>query len=98
MSSWTTTLEGAATAPRFFVGSRDDEVDFLGSDVKMAEIDFFEDDEEEEEGVRSLPGLWASRFVVCLLGMQRCAQQPRAGPSPHGLPLLPLPQAKPVIV
>ncbi|KAJ6662823.1 hypothetical protein lerEdw1_011027 [Lerista edwardsae] len=50
MSSWTTTLEGAATAPKFFVGSRDDEVDFLGSDVKMAEIDFFEDDEEEEEG------------------------------------------------
>ncbi|XP_062998667.1 inositol hexakisphosphate and diphosphoinositol-pentakisphosphate kinase 1 [Elgaria multicarinata webbii] len=48
MSSWTTTLKGDTTAPKFFVGSRDDEVDFLGSDMKMDEIDFFEDEEEEE--------------------------------------------------
>ncbi|XP_061450725.1 inositol hexakisphosphate and diphosphoinositol-pentakisphosphate kinase 1 isoform X2 [Rhineura floridana] len=49
MSSWTTTLEGEGTTPKFFVGSRDDEVDFLGSDMKMDETDFFEDEEEEEE-------------------------------------------------
>ncbi|XP_053128434.1 inositol hexakisphosphate and diphosphoinositol-pentakisphosphate kinase 1 isoform X2 [Hemicordylus capensis] len=36
-------------APRFFVGSRDDEGDPLGGpDMKMDEIDFFEDEEEEE--------------------------------------------------
>nr|XP_034986742.1 inositol hexakisphosphate and diphosphoinositol-pentakisphosphate kinase 1 isoform X4 [Zootoca vivipara] len=49
MSSWTTTVEGDGTTPKFFVGSRDDEVDLPGSDMKMDEIDFFEDDEEEEE-------------------------------------------------
>ncbi|KAJ7311395.1 hypothetical protein JRQ81_007019 [Phrynocephalus forsythii] len=53
MSSWTTTLEGdeedPPKAPKFFVGSREDDVDFLGSDMKMEEIDFFEDEEEEEE-------------------------------------------------
>lgn len=54
MSSWTTTVEGDGTTPKFFVGSRDDEVDLPGSDMKMDEIDFFEDDEEEEESVRSL--------------------------------------------
>uniref|UniRef100_A0ABM5EYZ8 Inositol hexakisphosphate and diphosphoinositol-pentakisphosphate kinase n=1 Tax=Pogona vitticeps TaxID=103695 RepID=A0ABM5EYZ8_9SAUR len=49
MSSWTTTLEGDEDTPKFFVGSQEDEADFLGSDMKMEEIDFFEDDEEEEE-------------------------------------------------
>uniref|UniRef100_A0A8D2JEG6 Inositol hexakisphosphate and diphosphoinositol-pentakisphosphate kinase n=1 Tax=Varanus komodoensis TaxID=61221 RepID=A0A8D2JEG6_VARKO len=49
MSSWTTSLKGDTTTAKFFVGSRDEEVDFLESDMKMDEIDFFEDDEEEEE-------------------------------------------------
>ncbi|XP_065590246.1 inositol hexakisphosphate and diphosphoinositol-pentakisphosphate kinase 1 isoform X4 [Cyrtonyx montezumae] len=48
MSSLTTSSEGENPAPRFVVGSRDDETDFLGSNMKMDETDFFEDDEEEE--------------------------------------------------
>nr|XP_009668411.1 PREDICTED: inositol hexakisphosphate and diphosphoinositol-pentakisphosphate kinase 1 isoform X8 [Struthio camelus australis] len=48
MSSLTTSSEGENSAPRFVVGSRDDETDFLGSNMKTDEIDFFEDDEEEE--------------------------------------------------
>uniref|UniRef100_A0A669PKZ7 Inositol hexakisphosphate and diphosphoinositol-pentakisphosphate kinase n=1 Tax=Phasianus colchicus TaxID=9054 RepID=A0A669PKZ7_PHACC len=48
MSSLTTSNEGENPAPRFVVGSRDDETDFLGSNTKMDETDFFEDDEEEE--------------------------------------------------
>lgn len=61
MSSWTTTFEGEGAAPRFFVGSRDDEeAAFLGPDMKMDEVDFFEDDEEEEESVR-----WS----LCLLAL-----------------------------
>ncbi|XP_072201253.1 inositol hexakisphosphate and diphosphoinositol-pentakisphosphate kinase 1 isoform X3 [Excalfactoria chinensis] len=48
MSSLTTSSEGENPVPRFVVGSRDDETDFLGSNVKMDETDFFEDDEEEE--------------------------------------------------
>ncbi|NXA36148.1 VIP1 kinase, partial [Eudromia elegans] len=48
MSSLTTSSEGENSAPRFVVGSRDDETDFLGSDMKTDEIDFFEDEEEEE--------------------------------------------------
>ncbi|KAM6426732.1 inositol hexakisphosphate and diphosphoinositol-pentakisphosphate kinase 1 isoform 5-T6 [Liasis olivaceus] len=49
MSSWTTNLRDGASAPKFFVGSRDEEVDFLGPDMKMDEMDFFEDEEEQEE-------------------------------------------------
>ncbi|KAL9838061.1 inositol hexakisphosphate and diphosphoinositol-pentakisphosphate kinase 1 isoform 5-T6 [Geothlypis trichas] len=48
MSSLTTSSEGENCAPRFVVGSRDDETEFLGSNMKTDETDFFEDDEEEE--------------------------------------------------
>ncbi|NXL90684.1 VIP1 kinase, partial [Alectura lathami] len=48
MSSLTTSSEGETSAPRFVVGSRDDETDCLGSNMKTDETDFFEDDEEEE--------------------------------------------------
>ncbi|XP_059714860.1 inositol hexakisphosphate and diphosphoinositol-pentakisphosphate kinase 1 isoform X7 [Haemorhous mexicanus] len=48
MSSLTTSCEGENSAPRFVVGSRDDETEFLGSNMKTDETDFFEDDEEEE--------------------------------------------------
>ncbi|NXC63949.1 VIP1 kinase, partial [Aleadryas rufinucha] len=48
MSSPTTSSEGENSTPRFVVGSRDDETEFLGSNMKTDEIDFFEDDEEEE--------------------------------------------------
>ncbi|NXE57076.1 VIP1 kinase, partial [Casuarius casuarius] len=48
MSSLTTSSEGENPAPRFVVGSRDDETDFLGSNMKTDKIGFFEDDEEEE--------------------------------------------------
>lgn len=58
MSSLTTSSEGENPTARFVVGSRDDETDCLGSNMKMDETDFFED-EEEEESVRSSrhPGL-----------------------------------------
>ena len=52
MSSLTTSSEGENPTARFVVGSRDDETDCLGSNMKMDETDFFED-EEEEESVRS---------------------------------------------
>ncbi|XP_057241451.1 inositol hexakisphosphate and diphosphoinositol-pentakisphosphate kinase 1 isoform X1 [Malurus melanocephalus] len=48
MSSLTTSSEGDNSTPRFVVGSRDDETEFLGSNMKTDETDFFEDDEEEE--------------------------------------------------
>ncbi|KFV64923.1 Inositol hexakisphosphate and diphosphoinositol-pentakisphosphate kinase 1, partial [Dryobates pubescens] len=48
MSSLTTSTEGENSTPRFVVGSRDDETDFLGSNMKTDETDFFEDEEEEE--------------------------------------------------
>ncbi|KFO05482.1 Inositol hexakisphosphate and diphosphoinositol-pentakisphosphate kinase 1, partial [Balearica regulorum gibbericeps] len=48
MSSLTTSSEAENCAPRFVVGSRDDETDFLESNMKTDETDFFEDDEEEE--------------------------------------------------
>ncbi|XP_061232581.1 inositol hexakisphosphate and diphosphoinositol-pentakisphosphate kinase 1 isoform X6 [Neopsephotus bourkii] len=48
MSSLTTSSEGENGTARFVVGSRDDETDFLGSNMKTDETDFFEDDEEEE--------------------------------------------------
>lgn len=53
MSSLTTSSEGENSTPRFVVGSRDDETDFLESNMKMDETDFFEDDEEEESVRRS---------------------------------------------
>lgn len=54
MSSLTTSSEGESSTPRFVVGSRDDETDFLGSNMKTDETcDFFEDDEEEESVRRS---------------------------------------------
>lgn len=53
MSSLTTSSEGENSTPRFVVGSRDDETDFLGSNMKTDETDFFEDDEEEESVRRS---------------------------------------------
>ncbi|XP_075773084.1 inositol hexakisphosphate and diphosphoinositol-pentakisphosphate kinase 1 isoform X3 [Pelodiscus sinensis] len=48
MSSLATSHEGESSTPRFFVGTRDDETDFVGSNMKTDEIDFFEDDEESE--------------------------------------------------
>ncbi|KAM9532531.1 inositol hexakisphosphate and diphosphoinositol-pentakisphosphate kinase 1 isoform 5-T7 [Guaruba guarouba] len=48
MSSPTTSSEGETSTPRFVVGSRDDETDVLGSNMKTDETDFFEDGEEEE--------------------------------------------------
>lgn len=48
MSSLTTSSEGENPTARFVVGSRDDETDCLGSNMKMDETDFFEDEEEEE--------------------------------------------------
>ncbi|XP_041895071.1 inositol hexakisphosphate and diphosphoinositol-pentakisphosphate kinase 1 isoform X6 [Corvus kubaryi] len=48
MSSPTTSSEGENSTPRFVVGSRDDETEFLGSNMKTDETDFFEDGEEEE--------------------------------------------------
>ncbi|NXB23678.1 VIP1 kinase, partial [Rhagologus leucostigma] len=48
MSSPTTSSEGENSTPRFVVGSRDDETEFLESNMKTDETDFFEDDEEEE--------------------------------------------------
>ncbi|KAM8997868.1 inositol hexakisphosphate and diphosphoinositol-pentakisphosphate kinase 1 isoform 3-T5 [Ara ararauna] len=48
MSSLTTSSEGETSTPRFVVGSRDDETDVLGSNMKTDETDFFEDGEEEE--------------------------------------------------
>ncbi|XP_039932790.1 inositol hexakisphosphate and diphosphoinositol-pentakisphosphate kinase 1 isoform X2 [Hirundo rustica] len=48
MSSLTTSSEGENATPRFVVGSRDDETEVLGSNMKTDETDFFEDDEEED--------------------------------------------------
>lgn len=66
MSSLTTSSEGENSIPRFVVGSSYDETDFLGSNMKTNETDFFEDDEEEEsvrrcwysglEGLCTTPG------------------------------------------
>ncbi|XP_066492008.1 inositol hexakisphosphate and diphosphoinositol-pentakisphosphate kinase 1 [Tiliqua scincoides] len=66
MSSWTTTLEGAAAAPRFFVGSRDEEADCPEPDLSMAEPDFFED--EEEGGGESPP---EQQIVVGICAMSK---------------------------
>lgn len=79
MSSLTTSSEGENSAPRFVVGSRDDETEFLGSNMKTDETDFFEDDEEEESVRRSrrsglghlcrIPGSQPG-FARLLLGLQ----------------------------
>ncbi|NWW23779.1 VIP1 kinase, partial [Falcunculus frontatus] len=47
-SPTTTSSEGESSTPRFVVGSKDDETEFLESNMKTDETDFFEDDEEEE--------------------------------------------------
>lgn len=49
MSSGRAELKEGASAAKFFVGSRDEEVDFPGAELKMEELRFFEDEEEEEE-------------------------------------------------
>ncbi|XP_075063966.1 inositol hexakisphosphate and diphosphoinositol-pentakisphosphate kinase 1 isoform X6 [Mixophyes fleayi] len=49
MSSLTPPCEGDSSTPRFFVGARDDETDFLESNMNPDEVDFYEEDEEEEE-------------------------------------------------
>lgn len=79
MSSLTTSSEGENCAPRFVVGSRDDETEFLGSNMKTDETDFFEDDEEEESvrrsqhsGLEHLCGIPGSQpaLIWLLLGLQ----------------------------
>lgn len=79
MSSLTTSSEGENSTPRFVVGSRDDETEFLGSNMKTDETDFFEDDEEEESvrrsqhsGLEHLCGIPGSQpgFAWLLLGLQ----------------------------
>ncbi|XP_034291462.1 inositol hexakisphosphate and diphosphoinositol-pentakisphosphate kinase 1 isoform X6 [Pantherophis guttatus] len=49
MSSWTAELKEGASAAKFFLGCRDEEVDFPGAELKMEELPFFEAEEEEEE-------------------------------------------------
>ncbi|XP_053573704.1 inositol hexakisphosphate and diphosphoinositol-pentakisphosphate kinase 1 isoform X3 [Bombina bombina] len=49
MSSLTPPCEGDCSTARFFVGARDDETDFLESNMNPEEIDFYEEDEDEEE-------------------------------------------------
>ncbi|XP_015674092.1 inositol hexakisphosphate and diphosphoinositol-pentakisphosphate kinase 1 [Protobothrops mucrosquamatus] len=55
MSSGRAELKEGASAAKFFVGSRDEEVDFPGAELKMEELRFFEDEEEEEEEEESPP-------------------------------------------
>lgn len=58
MSSLTPPCEGDSSTPRFFVGARDDETDFLESNMNPDEVDFYEEeedeDEDEEETVRKI--------------------------------------------
>ncbi|XP_056428074.1 inositol hexakisphosphate and diphosphoinositol-pentakisphosphate kinase 1 isoform X7 [Hyla sarda] len=49
MSSLTPPCEGDSSTPRFFVGARDDETDFLESNMNPDEIDFYEEEEDEDE-------------------------------------------------
>ncbi|XP_029430179.1 inositol hexakisphosphate and diphosphoinositol-pentakisphosphate kinase 1 isoform X16 [Rhinatrema bivittatum] len=49
MSSLTPPSEGDSSAPKFFVGARDDETDFLESNMNLDEVDFYEDEEDEDE-------------------------------------------------
>lgn len=60
MSSWTAELKEGASAAKFFLGCRDEEVDFPGAELKMEELPFFEDEEEEEEEGESVKGLLAA--------------------------------------
>ncbi|XP_030045498.1 LOW QUALITY PROTEIN: inositol hexakisphosphate and diphosphoinositol-pentakisphosphate kinase 1 [Microcaecilia unicolor] len=55
MSSLTPPSEGDSSAPKFFVGARDDETDFLESNMNLDEVDFYEDEEEEEDEEEDLP-------------------------------------------
>ncbi|XP_073509262.1 inositol hexakisphosphate and diphosphoinositol-pentakisphosphate kinase 1 isoform X8 [Phyllobates terribilis] len=49
MSSLTPPCEGDSSTPRFFVGARDDETDFLESNMNPDEVDFYEEEEDEDE-------------------------------------------------
>ncbi|XP_053317981.1 inositol hexakisphosphate and diphosphoinositol-pentakisphosphate kinase 1 isoform X2 [Spea bombifrons] len=49
MSSLTPPCEGDSSTPRFFVGARDDETDFVESNMNPEEVDFYEEEEDEEE-------------------------------------------------
>ncbi|XP_068131410.1 inositol hexakisphosphate and diphosphoinositol-pentakisphosphate kinase 1 isoform X9 [Hyperolius riggenbachi] len=49
MSSLTPPCEGNSSTPRFFVGARDDETDFLESNMNPDEVDFYEEEEDEDE-------------------------------------------------
>ncbi|XP_063781961.1 inositol hexakisphosphate and diphosphoinositol-pentakisphosphate kinase 1 isoform X4 [Pseudophryne corroboree] len=49
MSSLTPPCEGDSSTPRFFVGAQDDETDFLESNMNPDEVEFYEEDEDEEE-------------------------------------------------
>ncbi|XP_063305031.1 inositol hexakisphosphate and diphosphoinositol-pentakisphosphate kinase 1 isoform X3 [Pelobates fuscus] len=49
MSSLTPPCEGDSSTPRFFVGARDDETDFVESNMNLDEVDFYEEEEDEEE-------------------------------------------------
>ncbi|XP_073474648.1 inositol hexakisphosphate and diphosphoinositol-pentakisphosphate kinase 1 isoform X12 [Aquarana catesbeiana] len=49
MSSLTPPCEGNCSTPRFFVGARDDETDFLESNMNPDEVDFYEEEEDEDE-------------------------------------------------
>uniref|UniRef100_A0A8C5Q8Y0 Inositol hexakisphosphate and diphosphoinositol-pentakisphosphate kinase n=1 Tax=Leptobrachium leishanense TaxID=445787 RepID=A0A8C5Q8Y0_9ANUR len=49
MSSLTPPSEGDGSTPRFFVGARDDETDFVESNMNLDEVDFYEEEEDEEE-------------------------------------------------
>ncbi|KAE8618044.1 hypothetical protein XENTR_v10009257 [Xenopus tropicalis] len=48
MSSLTPPFGGDSSTPSFFVGARDDETDFLESNMNQEEVDFYEEDEDEE--------------------------------------------------
>lgn len=61
MSSGRAELQEGASAAKFFVGSRDEEVDFPGAELKMEELRFFEDEEEEEE-----ESVRRGRVLLCL--------------------------------
>ncbi|KAM9313157.1 inositol hexakisphosphate and diphosphoinositol-pentakisphosphate kinase 1 [Gastrophryne carolinensis] len=49
MSSLTPPCEGNSSTPRFFVGTRDDETDFLESNMNPDEVEFYEEEEDEDE-------------------------------------------------
>ncbi|KAM8974036.1 inositol hexakisphosphate and diphosphoinositol-pentakisphosphate kinase 1 isoform 2-T2 [Pelodytes ibericus] len=49
MSSLTPPGEGDSSTPRFFVGARDDETDFVESNMNPDEVAFYEEEEDEEE-------------------------------------------------